>query len=504
MSPSIHQQPSALLTTTTVSTLLLSLASLIQPALAGPYPKDDLHELGFGYLMDRSCATYCGVDNQYCCSEGQACTTKGNIAGCTDTAYGGGWDLYTTTWTETDTYTSTLSSYYAVTTAAAGSSCTPAEGSGQIACGSICCANWQYCAYDGQCSANGGSGATTTAGGGAGVGGGGGGVAATTAMSTYKTTITSAGEVITTQYSAPYRVTGTSTNTAFLESSTGGSANGTAVTTGGASLSGGAIAGIVIGVILGVILLLAICACCLMRGLWHGLLAIFGLGPKKQRSRSHDRETIIIEEERYARHGGGAAAGAGLAGAAAGAAAAGRRDRHDGWFAARPARSARTGATDSRRMSQSEKRRESTNNAGWWGTGAMGTMGAMLGLKKDQKRKAEAAKRTSRSSRPRARSDVSSSYFSDSYTASSPSELSSDYTYSSVYTRPPQPQAAHARDARPEPEMREAGRGRGDHYKSNIPPHYAGSASSGGRTRDTRRSHRTETERISRAHSRRR
>ncbi|ROV97953.1 hypothetical protein VSDG_04853 [Cytospora chrysosperma] len=499
MRSSINQQRSPLLSTTTLSTLILSLAALIQPTVANPYPKDDLHDsLGIGFLMDRSCATYCGVDNQYCCSEGQACTTKGSIAGCTDTANGGGWDLYTTTWTEACTYTSTVSSYYAVTTAAAGGTCTPAAGSGQIACGSICCASWQYCAYEGQCSANAGAGTTTTAA----VGAGGGGVATTTAMSTYKTTITSAGETITTQYSAPYRVTSgseTSTNSAFMESSTS-NANGTAVTTGGASLSGGAIAGIVIGVIAGVIILLAICACCLMRGLWHGLLAIFGLGPqKKSRSRSHDRETIIIEEERYARHGAGAAAGAGLAGAGA---AAGRRDRHDGWFAARPARSARTGATDSRRMSQTEKRRESNSNAGWWGAGAMGTMALMLGLKRDNKRKAEQAKRASRSSRPRARSEVSSSYFSDSYTASSPSEFSSDYTYSSVYTRPPQPHAAHARDVRPEPEMRDAGRGREEYYKSNVPPHYAGSASSGGRTRDTRRSHRTETVRVSRTQSR--
>ncbi|KUI57881.1 hypothetical protein VP1G_05137 [Cytospora mali] len=492
MRPSIHQRPSSLRSIAKSPTLLLSLVALIQPILANPYPKDDLHNsLGIGFLMDRSCATYCGVDNQYCCSEGQACTTSGTIAGCTDTAYGGGYALYTTTWTETDTFTSTLSSYYAVTTASAGGTCTPPAGSSQIACGSICCASWQYCAYDGQCSANAGSGTTTTA-----VAGGGGG-AATTAITSYKTTITSAGSTITTQYSAPYRVTSgsetasTTSNTAFLESATStGSGNGTAVTTGGSSLSGGAIAGIVIGVIAGVVILLAICACCIMRGLWHGLLAIFGLGPrKKQRSRSHDRETIIIEEERYARHGGPP-----IVGGAASAA----RDRHDSWFAARPARSSRAAATDSRRVSQSEKRRESTN-AGWMGAGAMGTMLGILGLRQNQKRKAEQqARRTSRRPSRRARSEVSSSYFEDSYTASSPSELSSDYTYASDYTRPPQPHAAHARDVRPEPDLRDAGRGRREYYKSNVPHHYAGSASSGGMTRDTRRSRRTETTRVSR------
>ncbi|KAK7744874.1 hypothetical protein SLS53_003107 [Cytospora paraplurivora] len=501
MSPSTQQR---LLSTATIPTLLLSLAALIQPTVANPFPKDDLHDsVGSGFLMDRSCATYCGSDNQYCCAEGQACTTSGTIAGCTNTADGGGYGLYTSTWTECDTYTTTVSSYYPATTASAGGTCTPEAGSNQVACGSICCASWQYCAYDGQCSAN-AAGATTTAG--AGSGG-----------TTYQTTYTSDGVTYTTGYSAPYRVTGTgtATGTAFLESSTAtGGANGTAVTTGGASLSGGAIAGIVIGVIAGVIILLAICACCLMRGLWHSLLAIFGLGPnKKQRARGHDRETIIIEEERYARHGGGAGA-LGAAGTAAAAGAAGRRDRHDGWFAARPARSA---ATDSRRISESEKRNLTGNAAGRntnaaAGAGAMGTLAAMLGLRNNKnntsRRKVVETKRVSRSSRPaRPRSDESSSYFSDSYTADSPSEFSSDVTYSSVYTQPEHAHAAQARGAvRPEPAVRDAGRGRRDYYKSNAPPDYAVSASSGGRTRDSRRSRsrRAEAARASRAQSRRR
>ncbi|KAI3398322.1 hypothetical protein diail_9545 [Diaporthe ilicicola] len=463
---------------TSLQKLFLCLSASIRLAHAGPYPKDDLHDtLGSGFLVDRSCATYCGVDNQYCCAQGQACTTNAGIAGCTDTALGGGYGIYTTTWTETDTYTSTISSYWPATTGSNGGACVPPEGSGQIACGSICCASWQYCASEGQCGGGVGPGATTTA-----AAGGGG--------ATYSTTITTSGTTITTQYSAPYRVTsgttgtGTTTSTGTIESATStGSGNGTAVTTSGNSLSGGAIAGIVIGVIAGVIILLAICACCIMRGLWHGLLAIFGLGPgKKRKSRSRDRETIIVEEERYSRHGGSAAAHA-------------RRDTHGGWFSARPPRS----AAESRRASGvSEKKRESSN-AGWWGAGALGTLGLLLGLRRDQKRK-EQAKRTSR-----ARSDVSSTYYSDSFTASSPSEFSSDYTYSSVYTRPPQshvPVQAH----RGPPTVHSAsgaGRERDDYFKSNVPPDYAGSASSGGRTRDTRRSRRAESTRISRAPSRR-
>lgn len=457
--------------------LLLCLSASLQLAHAGPYPKDDLHDvLGSGFLVDRSCATYCGVDNQYCCAQGQACTTNAGIAGCTDTALGGGFGIYTTTWTETDTYTSTISSYYPATTGDNGADCVPPAGSGQIACGSICCASWQYCASSGQCGGGPApGGATTTAAGGGGM---------------ISTTITTSGTTITTQYSAPYRVTsgttgtGTTTSTGTIESATStGSGNGTAVTTGGNGLSGGAIAGIVIGVIAGVIILLAICACCIMRGLWHGLLAIFGLGPgRKRKSRSRDRETIIVEEERY-RRGGSAAAHS-------------RRDTHTGWFAARPP--PRSAAGSRRASAVSEKKKESSN-AGWWGAGALGTMGLLLGLRRDKKRK-EQAKRTSR-----ARSDVSSSYFSDSYTASSPSEFSSDYTYSSVYTRPPQPHAPVQAHRGPPTvySASGAGRERDDYFKSNVPPEYAGSASSGGRTRDTRRSRRTETTRISRAPSRR-
>lgn len=489
------------------TTLLVSIGLLIQPILANPFPKDAIHNiLGFGFLQDSHCASYCGQENEHCCSKNEVCTTAdNNVAGCGSTAtlapvelfardpVAGTWSVWTTTWTETETFTSTYSSYWGSATETAGSggggTCTPPAGSGEIACGSICCASWQYCAYEGQCLSNAGATApatatVTTAG-------------ETTAWSTYSTTMTTAGSTITTQFSAPYRVTGTestTTNTGTLESATTtSSGNGTAVsTTSGSNLSGGAIAGIVIGVLAGVALLLLLCFCCIMRGLWHGLLALLGFGPKKRRSRSHERETVIVEEERFSRRGSSHA----------------RRDTHGGWFAARPPRSA---AAESRRAS--EKQRESGTQASWWGAGALGTLLLLLGLRRDKKRRQSTV--TKRTSRPR--SAVSSSYFSDSYTASSPSEFSSDYTYSSVYTpaqsahHPPAPPrggprtASVVRSAR-SPSVRSAGRFR-DEYdlppKSNYPPDYAGSASSGGRTRDTRRSRRTETTRMSRAPSRR-
>lgn len=469
-----------------IPTLLVALTSFIQPAIANPFPKDSLHDfLNLGFLKDRSCASYCGSENEHCCAENQVCTTSDNVAGCATPVTlvvraDGDYTVYTTTWTETATFTSTISSYWAASTVAGGGTCTPPAGSGEIACGSICCASWQYCAYEGQCLSNPGATATDTAAG-----------SVTTSWSTYQTTMTTAGSTITTQFSAPYRVTGTGTATGTLESATStGNVNGTLATTGGSNLSGGAIAGIVVGVIAGVVILLAICACCIMRGLWHGLLALLGIGGRKKKSHSRDRETIIVEEERYSRHGRTASAS--------------QRDRHSGWFAGRPPRSV---AAESRRTS--EKKRES-NKASWAGAGALSTMLVMLGLRRDKKRResSAAAKRSSR-----ARSRVSSSYFSGSYTASSPSEFSSDYTYSSVYTPA---QSQHPRG--PSGGRREsvvhdthtvrsssAGRYRDDPYppKSNLPPYDADSASDGGRTRDTRRSRRTSTTRISRAPSRR-
>lgn len=488
MRSSIRHRARPLFAKASVPALLASIASLIQPTFANPYPKDSIHDfLKLGFLKDRSCEAYCGLENELCCSENEVCTTSDNVAGCaapvTILARGDGdYSVWTTTWTETETFTSTGSSLWAASTATGGT-CTPPAGSGQIACGSICCASWQYCAYEGQCVSNAGATATETT-----------AASETTSWSTYATTITSSGSTITTQFSAPYRVTGTG-STGTIESATStGSVNGTAVgTTSGTSLSGGAIAGIVIGVIAGVGLLLTLCACCIMRGLWHGLLALLGLGGKKKRSRSRDRETIIIEEERISRHGGDIHS-------RHGGESHSRRDRHSGWFANRPPRSA---AAESRRTS--EKRKES-NQASWWGAGALGTMLLLLGLRRDKKRRESAAKRSSR-----ARSDVSSSYFAESYTADSPSEFSSDYTYSSVYTPV---QSQHPRGPRTESVVRDshtvrsasvgAGRYRDDYGpKSNLPSEYAGSASSDGRTRDTRRSRRTETTRISRAPSRR-
>ncbi|KAK0628463.1 hypothetical protein B0T17DRAFT_488274 [Bombardia bombarda] len=330
-------------------------------AVAHPYPADDLHEAGYGYLMPRQCAKYCGVDNNICCAAGDTCTTyANNVATCL-----GGGDSYqysTSTWTLTQTFTTTYSSLIPAATPGGGADCVPQAGTGQIACGSICCTNQQYCAYAGQCLANP-------------VGGGGGGLSSG---------ITTGGVPITTGYSAPYRPTSIVTTT--TGTAAGATTTGAAVSPGGtaAALSPGAIAGIVIGSLAGVALLLLLCACCVVRGLWHTVVALFG-GGKKRRT----KETIV-EEERYTRRGSTHS----------------RRDEHGSWY------SGAVGGRPSAAASRKEKK--SSSGKGLLGIGALlGTLWLLLGLRKDNKKKKSA---------PRTRSDVSSGYFSDSYTADSPSE----------------------------------------------------------------------------------
>ncbi|KAL7628130.1 hypothetical protein AAE478_002328 [Parahypoxylon ruwenzoriense] len=330
--------------------------------VAHPYPRDDLQDAGFGYLMPRACASYCGADNQYCCSNGQACYTSEGIAGCAATGAGGSFDYYTTTWTETKTYTSTLSSFLGATTPASGGTngqpCVPPEGSGQIACGPICCASWQYCAHDGQCMANPGAPSWTQ-----------------------WTTV----GVVTTQYSAPYRVTSGST---IIETSppttTGVAASETASSTStgapapvastNGQLSGGAIAGIVVGTIAGVILLLLLCFCCIARGLWGVVAGIFGLGKKRDRG----SERVEVIEEHYSRRGS-------RHGSAYGAAAA-VRPTHRTWFGG-------GGGGGGGRPSSAagRKEKESGSGAGWLAAG-LGAAALLLGLRREERRRSSSHK----------------------------------------------------------------------------------------------------------------
>ncbi|KAK3693869.1 hypothetical protein B0T22DRAFT_476673 [Podospora appendiculata] len=341
--------------------LCLVLAGLAHFAVANPYPRDELQRAGYGYLVPRQCAQPCGYGNRYCCSAGSTCYTSADIAGCSVGGAGGGYAFYTTTWTLTETFTSTFSSVWPAATTIAGQNCVPPEGSGQIACGSICCASWQYCANLGQCMANG-------------VGGG----------SAFPSGVSSGGQSITTGFIAPYRPTSVVTETGTAASST---ATSTGIVVGGtasSSLSPGAIAGIVIGSLAGVALLLLLCACCVVRGLWHGVMALLGLGGARKKK----SETVVVEEERYTRRGSTHS----------------RRDAHGSWYAG-----------GGRPSTESGRKEKKSSGTGLLGLGAaLGTLWLLLGLKKKDKKKSKPV---------RARSDISSNYYSDSYTAESPTPI---------------------------------------------------------------------------------
>ncbi|KAK3299047.1 uncharacterized protein B0H64DRAFT_371447 [Chaetomium fimeti] len=380
------------------SALWLLFASFAHDAAAHPYPKDDLHAAGYGYLMPRQCNQYCGYNNMFCCEEGTQCYTADGIAGCSSDA-GGGWARYTTTWTLTQTFTKTYNSFVPAATAPPGTGdCVPPEGSGQIACGNICCASWQYCAFKGQCMANNPGPDPGPA-----------------------PTRTDGSETITTAFSAPYRVTSGTATTTGTDTAAGAATSTGAVSPGGTAggLSGGAIAGIVIGTIAGVALLLLICACCVVRGLWHGLLALLGIGKKK-------KEETVIEEEHYRRGSSHT-----------------HRDNHGSWYGGRP--------------SSAGARKEKSKGAGLLGIGAaLGTLALLLGLRRDKKKKAAPSK---------TRSDVASSYWSDSYTATSPSSRSSDRR-----TRHSRPSRAPSRVTRTTHTRTRVSRSRGPSVRSQRSP----------------------------------
>lgn len=365
--------------------LLLVLLSHSDSADAGPYPKDDLHDLGFAYLQDRDCAGYCGSDNQFCCTQGQGCfTTYSNaepVAFCSATAgavvvaTSGAYEVYTTTYTETDLVlrTSTYSSWYQAATTTyvapvtsavvvAPAICTTSLG--ESSCGTICCASDQRCYVANSCTA-------------------------------YESSYFSTATLAASTYSAPLRPTsgGVSTTTSVVSATTtapfiapataSGSTLPITSTSTSNSLSPGAIAGIVIGVIIGIILLLLFCFCCILKAGFDGLLAIFGLGKKKRRS----TERVEITEERYSRHGSGTAS---------------RRDTHTGWF----------GGSRPTRVTETRKKKSSGfGGLGMVGAGLLG-LAAILGLKR----------RSDRRSEKPARSDISSISYTDSYTGTSASK----------------------------------------------------------------------------------
>ncbi|RKF55296.1 hypothetical protein OnM2_090030 [Erysiphe neolycopersici] len=229
---------------------------LLKTALAGPFPKDDLHDTGYSYLQDRSCVSYCGAQNQYCCAAGEACyTNQANIAYCSAGSgdFWGGYSVYTTTYTETNLIlrTSTYTSSWVVATSTwqpdpaitQAPICTSSLG--ESSCGTICCANDQRCAHANSCTAYTATGDDST---------------------THKT------------FSAPLRPTSgdSSTQSATITvpfqppATATGSVFPTLPLNDNKGLSGGAIAGIVIGALVGASILLLCCSCCIIKSKLFG------------------------------------------------------------------------------------------------------------------------------------------------------------------------------------------------------------------------------------------
>lgn len=299
---------------------LLSLLSVILSysfvAIAKPYPRDDrllVEPASEIELEKRACANPCGWSGQLCCGAGQTCFT--DIAGqaqCGTSGSGGSqqqqnnngaqWQLYTTTFVETDlvTRTSVYSSYLGaaqptvvvaptvqqlpvVTTVPCSSALN------EHPCGGICCAAGQYCQFQGQCAAIAGGGAADSS-------------------ASYFNSIQNTGSAFLRPTSNGVRtVTSTgipTTTVAFTAPTSRGSTQNMAATATNNGLSGGAIAGIVIGVLLGIALLLLLCGLYCFRTLFDGILAIFGLGPKRRRV-----ETTEYIETHHSSHGGAAAGG---------------------------------------------------------------------------------------------------------------------------------------------------------------------------------------------------
>jgi hypothetical protein len=326
-----------------------------------------------------SCASgsfACGYYGQVCCVSGsQTCATNaqdqaycadvsGGTGSVTTTAAGGSgsWQTYTSIWTTTGaiTMTSIYSTYIPATvTGVASGNCVPNYANNESGCGPICCSSGQYCIdeYSGICKPAGNGGFTTT------------GVAGTTNSPPTRAT-TSNGVVIT--------LTMTPTTTLAYGTPIPTGQNGTLVAShsGGGGLSGGAIAGIVIGVIAGIILLILICLCCCLKAGFDGLLALLGIGKKKDKRRRVVEETFIDEHRRY-----GSAAGSS------------RR-----WYGA--------GGRPGRPPPPPKEKKSGIGNLGAIGLG-LGGLAVALGLKRRHDRKHDE------------KSDVSSSYYDSYYYSSS-------------------------------------------------------------------------------------
>lgn len=384
----LHTIPSTLLS------LLFAISSgpIQTSAISIPILDELMPDLSLNQLSPRDCANPCGYYGQVCCSAGQYCfTDSANQAQCGSSPpqttasaapaqSGGSWQMFTTTYVQTDlstitsTYSSLISSAPTTNQGSQSSGVACKYSLGETECGSVCCSAGQFCLASGQCASNGGGGSSG-------------------AFSTLHTVTTTANTG-----SAPLRptsgtvVTVTSTGSATTTvpyqtpvGTDGGSLVGAQPSTSGGGLSGGAIAGIVIGVLIGIALLIALCVCCLLKGCLDGLLGLLGLRNNRRRR----EETTYIEERRSHHHHGGSAY-----------AAADRRSGGRTWFGTRPSR-----------VTERKTEKKTGGVGGLAGVAAgLGTLGLILGLKRRSDRKKHDAKSET--------TGYGSSYYSDEYTTS--------------------------------------------------------------------------------------
>ena len=306
--------------TSTLLSLLVIVLSSAHLARTSPLPLDELIIKQQNATLElRQCAVLCGYYNQVTCGCGQACTTIAGEASCVAAAAttvatqaGGGngqWQWFTSTYVETDlvTVVTTFSSFVVAPTTAYVAPVqtqvvvTTVEAPAPVqtvltcatnqACGNICCASDQFCAYSGQCSAlAGGSTANNV-------------VSTLYLASTVVESTASAFIRPTSNSILTVTSTGTATTTIPFQTpvgTDGSSLTGITATQQNAGLSGGAIAGIVIGVLVLLFILFLLCACCLAKGLIDTILGCFGLG---KRSKRRVTDTTIIEEH-HSRHSG--------------------------------------------------------------------------------------------------------------------------------------------------------------------------------------------------------
>ena len=333
----------------TLLSLLAVILSSTHTTHATPFPRDESVEAEESILVERQCAYPCGYQSLCCKAAGQCFTDSNNQAQCSSVQANAGnngqWQLYTTTYTETDLVlrTSTYSLQTTSATVQVAPAVTPgcALSVGITPCGNICCAPGQYCMYPGQCAAS--------------------NTAVNDVSSSYLASVMST-ETAGSAYIRPtsattYTTTSTgpaTTTVAFSSAvptaSAGAGTTGMASTTSNNGLTGGQIAGIVIGVLVGIALLLAICAALCFKGLLDTLLSFFGLRGKRRR-------TEVITEERYSHHHSGTGGGSG-----------GRR-----WFGQGPARP--------------QKEKKSSGLGLLTVGGGLGALALLLGLKRNRDKK---------------------------------------------------------------------------------------------------------------------